>query len=106
MPKYLFQVSFTAEGTRGVLAEGGTKRKQAVAQLMKSLGGKLETMYFAFGSSDSFRIAELPDHASAAAGTMLVGASGAGRVTTTVLMTPAEIDEACARQGKYRPPGS
>jgi len=37
---------------------------------------------------------------------MLVGASGAARVTTTVLMTPAEVDEAATRGGKYRPPGA
>lgn len=106
MAKYLFQVCYTTEGLRGVLAEGGSKRKQAATQLFKSLGGKMESMYFAFGGTDAYCIAEVPDNVSAAAGAMLVSASGAASVTTTVLMTPAEVDEACSKSGKYRPPGS
>ena len=44
MPKYLFQGSYTVEGLRGVLREGGTKRREAVEQLVKGLGGRLETL--------------------------------------------------------------
>lgn len=105
MAKYLFQVSYTVDGVRGVLAEGGSKRKQAATALFKSLGGKLESMHFAFGGTDVYCIAEVPDHATAAAGAMMVSASGAASVTTTVLMSVAEVDEACAKSGKYRPPG-
>ncbi len=35
-----------------------------------------------------------------------VGASGAASVTTTVLLTAAEVDEALARRTTYRAPGS
>ena len=35
-----------------------------------------------------------------------VGASGAARVTTTVLLTAAEADEAIGRTVSYRPPGA
>ena len=106
MAKYLFQVSYTTEGLRGVMAEGGSKRKTAATQLMKSLGGRMETMYFAFGDTDVYCIADLPDNVSASAGAMLVGASGAASVKTTVLMTPKEVDETTAKSGKYRPPGT
>ena len=30
MPKYLFQASYTTEGAKGLLKEGGTKRRAAV----------------------------------------------------------------------------
>ena len=52
MAKYLFQGSYTVEGLRGVLREGGTKRREAVAQLVQALGGTLETFYYAYGGDD------------------------------------------------------
>jgi hypothetical protein len=35
-----------------------------------------------------------------------VGASGAASVTTTVLLTAAEVDDALTRRADYRAPGS
>jgi len=105
MPKYLFQVAYTTEGLRGVLADGGSKRRTAAAALIKSFGGKMESLHFAFGGTDAFCIADLPDNASAAAAAMAVSASGAAGITTTVLMTPKEVDEVTGKSGKYRPPG-
>ncbi len=39
MPKYLLQASYTAEGARGILKDGGSNRRQAVEELLKSMGG-------------------------------------------------------------------
>lgn len=52
MPKYLFQGSYTVEGLRGLLKDGGTKRREVVAQLIQSLGGTLEAFYYAYGDDD------------------------------------------------------
>ena len=41
MPKYLLQVSYTAEGARGVAKDGGSKRREAARVLVESVGGKL-----------------------------------------------------------------
>ncbi len=106
MPKYLFTVSYTAQGAQGLLKDGGTKRKAAAAAAAKSLGGSIEALYFAFGETDAFVIADLPDHAAAAALSLTVGASGAMHGKTTVLMTPEEIDAACKKTVGYRPPGA
>ncbi len=106
MPKYLFRGSYTKEGTAGVLSEGGTARAAVVEGLITSLGGTLESLYWAFGEDDFIVIADLPDAASAAAGSLTVGASGALRVTTTRLMDAAETDAAVAKSPQYRPPGS
>ena len=105
MPKYLLQVSYTAEGAKGVLKDGGTKRRAAAAAAIKSVGGKLETLYFAFGDCDVFAIAEVPDAASMAAASLALAASGAVTSKTTVLVTPAEIDAAAKKTLKYTPPG-
>ncbi|HYB41685.1 MAG TPA: GYD domain-containing protein [Candidatus Methylomirabilis sp.] len=105
MPKYLLEVSYTAEGAKGVLKEGGSKRRAAAEQAAKSSGTKIEAFYFAFGDTDVFAIMEAPDHASIAAVSMAVAASGAARVKTVVLMNPEELDQAAKRKVSYRAPG-
>ena len=105
MAKYLVTGSYTAEGIKGVLKEGGTARVEAVRKLVESVGGKLEGMYFAFGDDDFFILSEGPDNVGAAAATMIAGASGAVRVKTTVLLTAEEVDEAAKMSAPYRPPG-
>ena len=105
MPKYLVQANYVGEGVKGLLKEGGTGRRAAVEKLIKSLGGTLEAFYYAFGETDAYVIAELPDNASMAAIALTVSASGAATVKTTVLMTPEDIDEAAKKTPSYRPPG-
>src|SRR5688500_1310714 len=94
MAKYLLQVNYTLDGVKGVMAKGGSARKTAAQQAAKSVGGKVEAFYFAFGSTDVYVIADLPDNAAAAALALTVSAAGGATVSTTVLLTPDEIDKA------------
>jgi uncharacterized protein with GYD domain len=106
MPKYLIKANLsTGDGVKGVLKEGGTARRAAVEQLFQSLGGRVESFYFAFGETDVFIIGELPDNASAAAGSLTSTASGLVTTKVTVLLTPEEVDEAAKKSVTYRPPG-
>ena len=105
MPKYLIQASYTAEGVKGLLKDGGSKRRAAAEDAIKGLGGKLEAFYFAFGDTDVFAIAEAPDNVSAAAVSLAVNASGAVQTKTIVLLTPEEMDKATKKTVSYRPPG-
>jgi uncharacterized protein with GYD domain len=105
MPKYLIEATYTAEGAKGLLDKGGTARRKAVDAAAKSVGGKVEQFYFAFGATDVIVILDLPDHASAAAMALAVGASGGVEATTTVLLTPEELDAASKKSTEYRPPG-
>jgi len=105
MPKYMIQASYTAEGVKGLLAEGGTKRREAAAKAIKSAGGKIEAFYFAFGKSDAVVIVDLPDNVSVAAASMAINATGVVTTSTTVLLTPAEVDEAAKKSVGYRAPG-
>lgn len=105
MGKYLIQASYTADGTRGLLKDGGSKRQAAIAKLAESLGGRLEVFYYTFGESDAIAILDLPDDVSAAAAALVVGASGAARAKTTVLLTPAQIDQSAHKSTTYVPPG-
>ena len=104
MPKYLWQASYTAPGTKGLLKAGGTKRRRAVEAALKTVGGRLEAFYYAFGDTDVYIIADVPDHVSVAAASMVINAAGAVAVKTTVLLTPEEIDQAAKKYFPYRPP--
>jgi uncharacterized protein with GYD domain len=105
MPKYLFQGSYIGDGLKGLLKEGGSKRVEAAKHLFESLGGKLESFYFAFGKDDIFVVFELPDHVSAIAVSLVINASGAANGKVTVLLTPEELDQASKKSVSYRPPG-
>jgi uncharacterized protein with GYD domain len=106
MAKYLVKASYSTEGMKGVAKEGGSGRVAAVEQLIQGLGGKVESFYFAFGTSDAYIIVDLPDNSSAAAVAAAVGSSGAlSSYETVVLLTPSEVDAAMKKAVSYRPPG-
>jgi uncharacterized protein with GYD domain len=97
MPKFLIEASYTLDGVRGVQSAGGSSRREAVAQVAESVGGKLEAFYFAFGDRDAVVIADLPDNESATAVALTVNAAGGATVKTVVLLTPEEVDAAVQR---------
>jgi uncharacterized protein with GYD domain len=106
MPLYLWHVNYTADGTKGLLKEGGSKRRTAVQQVIEKAGGKLHAFYYAFGEYDLFCIGEFPDHATAAAVSLAVNAAGTATLRTTLLLSPEEMDAAAKKTVSYRPPGA
>jgi uncharacterized protein with GYD domain len=104
MPKYLTMVSYTPEGIRGLVKEGGTARRAAVEKMLQNLGGRLEGFYFAFGENDAYVISEGPDNATAAAISLAI-TTGAIRTKTIVLLTPEEVDQAIKIPVEYHPSG-
>ena len=105
MPKYLAQCNYVGEGVKGLLKEGGSSRRAIVEKLIESVGGTVEAFYYAFGETDLYIIADLPDNTTMTALSLLVAASGAIDIKTTVLITPEEVDEAVKKTPSYRPPG-
>ena len=105
MPKYLIQASYVGDGLKGLLKEGGTKRREAVAKVIEGMGGKLESLYYAFGDYDVVGIVKMPDNISGAAFSLTVNASSAIKAKTTVLLTPEEIDEVSNKTVEFSPPG-
>ncbi len=105
MAKYMVQSSYTVEGLKGVLKEGGSARRKAVEKAFASVGGKLESYYFAFGDSDVFLICDLPDNVAATAISLIANATGTTKAKFTVLLTPEEVDAATKITADYRPPG-
>jgi uncharacterized protein with GYD domain len=106
MPLYFWQASYTPTGTQGLIKDGGSKRRQVVQQMIEKAGGKLHSMYFAFGEADVLGVAEFPDQVTAAALSLVVNASGAVQFRSTPLLTAEEIDAAAKKSISYRPPGA
>ena len=107
MPHYMISGSYTAEGAKALLAEGGTPRLEQAQGLIESLGGTLEAMYFTFGSNDIVGFCELPNDAAAAAASLSVSSSGVINVHVTAMLTGKDLDDAADITGQvqYRPPG-
>lgn len=105
MPKYLILGSYSGEGLKGVLKEGGSKRREASEQVIKQVGGRLEAYYYAFGEHDFVIIADLPSNVDATAVSLAANASGAVKSRMTVLITPEEVDQATKKRIEFRPPG-
>lgn len=106
MPVYLLRASYRPEGVKGLLKEGGTKRRAAIQKMVEAAGGRLHAFYFAFGDEDVVSIVEFPDHASAAAVSLAVNAAGSVKIHNTVLITPEEMDVATKKSVAYRAPGA
>jgi uncharacterized protein with GYD domain len=107
MAKYLVHGAYTLDGVKGLVKEGGSSRKTKVTNNVESLGGKVESFYFAFGGDDFYTIIDLPDNISAAALSLAASAGGGLRSNVVVLMSPEEIDQATKKvaQAAYTPPG-
>jgi uncharacterized protein with GYD domain len=106
MFKYLFSGIYTAEGTKGLLKEGGTSRKEAVAKMAASVDGTLESFFYSATSTRYVVIFNLPNKLSAAAIAATIVASGAVTITESMeLLTPTEMDEAVKKSPTYRAPG-
>jgi uncharacterized protein with GYD domain len=106
MPKYLVQATYTTEGAKGLLKDGGSKRRAVVDKAIGALGGKVESFYFAFGSADVVIIVDLPDAVAAAAVSLSTAATGAVKLKTSPLLTPEEVDAASKKSTGYTPPGA
>lgn len=105
MPKFLIQLSYTPEGVKGLLKDGGSARRKAAADTVGQFNGKLEAFYFAFGSDDAICIVDVPDDETMAAISLTVSATGAIRTRATALLTPEQVDNAAKKEVKFRPPG-
>jgi len=105
MTKYLFEANYVGDGIKGLMREGGTKRRDAVVEALKSVGGTLDTFYYAFGDTDVLGVFDIPDQANAAALSLMINSTGAVNLHMKPLMTPEDIDEAAKKTPSYRPPG-
>ena len=106
MAKYLLKGNYKGDGIKGLLNEGGSKRRDAAVAAVESVGGTLDCLYYAFGEFDIYGICDFPDVASATAISLMINATGAVTIDLTPLMTVEDVDAAMTKSPSYRPPGS
>jgi uncharacterized protein with GYD domain len=106
MAKYLIRATYTADGAKGVMKDGGSGRKAAVDKAISGMGGKLESFYFALGDTDAFLVVDVSDATAAVAVSLAVNATGTVRTSMTPLLTVEEMDAACKKTVAYRAPGA
>jgi len=108
MPHYMFQARYTAAAIKSMV-DNPQDREAAARPLIDAVGGKLHSMFFAFGADDVVAIIEAPDDEAMAAGALAVAASGAfSGGATTKLMTSTEamaaMKVAKSAVANYKPP--
>ena len=90
MPIYISRGRFTPDAVKGMLAKP-ENREEAVAQLFKSVGGKLIGWYLTFGHHDWMVIGEFPDDKACASAVLAAAGGGSlSDVETTKAMTAQE----------------
>jgi len=104
MPKYLVQARYTTEGIQGLFRDSASGRRADVQAAVKTLGGKVEAFYYAFGDDDVVIILDLPNNIKAAAVSLTVSGSGTVRVRTTPLLTVEDVDQALEIKSGTVPP--
>jgi uncharacterized protein with GYD domain len=105
MAKYLFEANYVGEGIKGLMREGGSKRRDALVDALKTVGGSLECFYYAFGETDVLGVFEVPEPSDAAALSLMINATGSVSVRLKPLMTPEDLDDASKKTPSYRAPG-
>ena len=87
MPIYISRGRFTSNAIKGML-DKPENREEAVADLFKSVGGKLIAWYLTFGHHDWLVIGEFPDEKAAASAVLAAAAGGSlSHIETTIAMT-------------------
>ncbi|MEX0682689.1 MAG: GYD domain-containing protein [Dehalococcoidia bacterium] len=106
MPAYMYRVGYTSDSWAEQIKKP-TDRQKSLTPIVRGLGGRILSFYYAFGKDDVILIAQMPDNKAAAGLAIAAAAGGAvSHITTTPLMTVAEAMGAM-RQGKrarYTPP--
>ena len=108
MQPYLYQVSYTAEAWAKQLKHA-ENRIEAVRPVIEKAGGKIVCAYYAFGPTDLFVIAELPDNQAAGALSLAFASGGAlSKCEVTPLMSIEDgigvIQKGGELTGLYTPP--
>jgi len=106
MAKYLFKVSYSVDGLRGLMKEGAASRASFIAKTIANVGGQMESFHFAFGETDVYVINDLPNDETAAALSLAVASTGVGSIETVKLLTPEQVDAARGIETGYRAPGA
>ena len=90
MPKYLALFSYSHDAMAAMI-ENPADRETAVKRIMESVGGRMESLYWMFGSHDGICILDAPDSVTMAGISAAVSSTGAIHSETHELFSSADI---------------
>ena len=108
MSKYLLQLAYTSDAWAMQVKNPQSALNRATT-VIESLGGKIESLYYAFGEYDLIGVMDMPNNVNAAAVSLAVSAGGAAK---SMQLTPLmEMDEGVAAMkaaatATYNPPSA
>jgi len=102
--RYLFSAAFTVDGIKNLQKQSATAFKAGVAKFFESVGGKLESWYFDYGTNTAYGFVDYPDEIAAATAQATVNAGGFAHVTYRPVLSAEDADRALAKSVAIRPP--
>ena len=90
MPKYLALFSYS-DTAMAAMIENPVDRETAVQRVLESVGARLETMYWMFGTHDGIAIVEAPDSLTMAGISAAISSTGTVQSETHELFSAADI---------------
>ncbi|MFF5171526.1 GYD domain-containing protein [Micromonospora sp. NPDC000089] len=106
MAKFLIRASYTAEGLKGLQAQGGVQRAEVARAMVENSGGQMVAVYFAFDQPDAYLFVDLPDFMTVASIAVAIRAAGGTTdVRITPVLTAEEVDQLARLPVVYQPPG-
>lgn len=91
MPNYIHLMTLSKESLQTM--ERSPDRREAARELVASLGGEIQGLYYTFGRYDVVAVVEYPDDGSAAQAAIRLRGEGNTSIETLPAFTEAEWDE-------------
>ncbi len=101
MPKYLALFSYSSDAMAAMI-ESPADRETAVRDVLDSVGGRLESMYWMFGAHDGIAIVDAPDSLTMAGISAAVSSTGSITSETHELFSASDVQQilSTARQAR------
>jgi uncharacterized protein with GYD domain len=103
MGKYLFKVLITRTTSGGSPAAYGANWEASLSEAVANVQGTVESIYFAFGDTDIYMVADIPTEEGVAALSLGIAGGGDATVRTVVLFAPRVVGTPI---WTWRPPGT
>jgi uncharacterized protein with GYD domain len=90
MPKFLSLFSYSEQALAAMI-EQPEDREPAVRRVLESVGARLESFYWMFGTHDGIALVEAPDALTMAGISAAIASIGTSRAETYELFSTAEV---------------
>ena len=102
--RYFFSAAYNTEGMKHMQKISPSGQKTGVDKFIASVGGKLESWYWGYGSATAYGFVDFPDDIAAATAQATVNTAGLVQITWHPVLTADDADKAFAKSVSTQPP--